>query len=403
MSCLSMSEIQASLRSANFGGVDFYVDSTSEDYGVRAVVHEFPNANQHYTETLGRKARKISIEGYFVGQDWLSARDAMIIVAESGKPHTLRHPFYQQFKVATLLSFNVKEAKSELGMVRFSMDLVEELSVDILRPVRFLRHLVQSELDALIATAADVFMDGLDVRLFDDFVRQTGISGIQGWAEAIDGARVITEVTNGAVVSAAIESLHSSAADIIDGKKAIGPLLTAVTDGFREAVSDLNSASDALGGLIYDGVGLVASASRSPSVRAARALEMQVDKVFRRATGGLWSELLVSQEHRSQPDAIEARNELVRWFDSEYASIDPTAEPQVLESFDRLRSRVSTDMEYRWSDSAPVLDISLRQPVSAVALATRLYADPDRATELWERNPSPSMSFIGPNIRALAR
>jgi hypothetical protein len=130
---------------------------------------------------------------------------------------------------------------------------------------------------------------------------------------------------------------------------------------------------------------------------------MQVDKVFRRATGGLWSELLVSQEHRSQPDAIEARNELVRWFDSEYASIDPTAEPQVLESFDRLRSRVSTDMEYRWSDSAPVLDISLRQPVSAVALATRLYADPDRATELWERNPSPSMSFIGPNIRALAR
>lgn len=401
--CLSYAEIQASLRPASFGGVSFYVDSSSEDYGVRHVVHEFPNSNTHFTEALGRKARRLTVEGYFAGEDWLSARDRMIVVAESGTPHTLRHPFYKQFKSATLLSFNAKADKNELGLTRFSMELVEELSLDLLYPTEFLLHLIQNELDSLIAGAATSFFSNLSIRSFDDMVRVAGISGIQGWAEVIDGARIISTVSSGAVLSNLIGDMYDAAEDIIDGVANVGDHIQAITDEFRAVVTDPASAVAALGTTLFDGVHLREISLPSRSVPQERSTTIQVDRLMRRSFGGLWAEFLVSQDYPGRREATVARNKLVRWVESETSLISPDGEPEVFERFDRFRSRVVTDMEKKWTDSAPVMDVTLPRSQSAVALATKLYGDPSRATEIWERNPSPSMSLVGPKIEVLAR
>lgn len=401
--CLSYAEIQAQLRPADFGGVSFFVDSASEDYGVRAVVHEFPNSNQHFTENLGRKARMIRVEGYFVGEDWLASRDKMIVISESGSPHTLRHPFYHQFKTATCLSFSVNSSKEELGVTRFSLELVEELSVNYRAPTQFLKHLIQTELDSLISVSAQSLANGLSIRNFGDMVRVAGVGGLQGWAEVIDGSRILSTISSGAALAASIGTFFDSAGDIIDGAADIGSYIGSIVDGFRAAVTDPASAVSALEGILFDGAALLPVAAAAGSVSQERQTTIQVDRTMRRCFGGLWAEFLVSQDYPGQREATVARNKLVRWVESEMSLISPDGEPEVFEAFDRFRSRVVTDMEQKWTDSAPVLDLKTPRPTSAVALATQLYGDPARAAEIWERNPSPSMSLVGPDIEVLAR
>lgn len=399
--CLSLEEIRSQMRSASFGGVKFHVENTTEDYGHRTVVHEFPNSDVHFSEPLGRKARRISINGYLVGKDWLEDRDKLVLTCESGGAQTLRHPFYQQFKIARALSLSVNETKEELGIVRFTLKLVEEMSIAPLLGLKYLPHLVRTSLDNLLSEVVTSFAAKLDVRLFGDSVRAKAIAAIEGWAQALDGARIVTALAGGAVLAAAIESVFDGAKEIVDGADP-GEFVRPVVEAWRDAAESAESAATGLQGLIWTGVDERMPVNASATRKQEREVEIAVDQMFRQIFGALWAEFLVDRDFAGRREATEARNALVRWFDSEIHLIDAGADPRVYESFDRFRSRIIEDMGQKWTDSRPVIEIGLPRQVSAVYLADKLYADPDRAQELWRRNPSSSISLVGPCIEALA-
>jgi len=421
MTCASFDELLNQMRSASFGGVTFHVDSTSEDYGHRVIVHEFPFSDQHHTESLGRKARKIGIEGYFVGDSWLSQRDRMIEIAEGGEIRTLRHPFYSRFIFAKCISFGVNETKEELGMVRFSMELVEEFSIDLPSPREFVLYNIRNALDSFLGAAFDSFYRSTSIRLFDDIVRTTTIGGIEKWAGIIELSRILTPMRGGSSVGSVVERLFSNSDRFADHAStatgefgisegavspnpyALGDELTNVITNWRADMIDPDRSIEALAEGIYEGINVKPVISGSVSRRRAREAEVEVDRVFRRAVGGLWAEITASKDYKGRREAVVARNNLVRWLDSEAVHIDPAKEPQVYEEFDRYRARLMEEINRKFSDSAPIANVRSDRQLSAVALAYRIYGDPDRAQELWQRNPSPSPSLIGPDIEFLAR
>jgi len=399
----TLEEIRADLRPASFGGVSFQVKSATGEYGHRSVVHEFPNSDNHYTEQLGRKARRFRVEGYIPGSVWQSGRDRLILAVESGDALTFRHPFYKQFKTAKALSLSTTEDKDELGLVRFSMELVEEVSISPLLGIEFVPHLIQVSLDNFVTDVAGSLTANLDIRNFGDAVRTTGVGIIQDWAGALEGARTVTALgSGGAELATAISGLFNAAEDIIDGDDISGTLSN-IVDLWRTAVETPTDGAAGLFDLIYEGVDLRPSTSTSTTSQQKAQTSIVLNRTFRRTFGGLWAELTASRDFPGRAEASVSRNNVVRWVDSEAQLIDALTEPEVCASFDRLRSRVIEDITAKWSNSEPVIDIRLPRQQSAIYIADKLYGDPTRAASVWERNPSSSPSLIGPDIEVLVR
>ena len=59
------------LLPASFRGVPFEVSSGSLKGGRRTVVHEYPQRDKPYVEDLGKAARQITIEAFFVGDNYI--------------------------------------------------------------------------------------------------------------------------------------------------------------------------------------------------------------------------------------------------------------------------------------------------------------------------------------------
>jgi len=402
MTCQTIDQIRSQLRPASFGGVSFHVDSTSEDYGHRIVVHEFPMADVHFSEPLGKKARKIRIEGYITGANWLAQRDRLVDAAESGATKSLQHPFYQRVILAKCLSISVNESRSELGIVKFSMELVEEASIQPLLGADFVLAFVQSALDGLVETAIQDFDAAFVAGLFDDSVRVSAIDKIHGWAEAIDGARIVTAATDGSALASAISTLYNGAESIVSAGSIAG-YIQPIIDAWRGGISDFAGAAQALEGIIWTGMDDRAITSASASLARKSKNSILIDSLFRRAFGGLWAENLVAQDFGSRRNATVARNTLVRWMEAESSRIDPRTEAGVFESFDRFRSKVVNDMGKKWTDSAPIIHKAFRRPVSAIKVATQVYADPNRAQDVWKRNNATHPARVGPRVEMLVR
>lgn len=113
-----------SLRAASFRGVAFKVDSRDIETGRRAATHEFPGRDVPYTEDLGRKARTYPVEGYVLGPDYMSARDALLQACEEEGPGRLVTPWSGEVLVVCA-GCRLHENKTDGGMATFSLSFVE--------------------------------------------------------------------------------------------------------------------------------------------------------------------------------------------------------------------------------------------------------------------------------------
>ena len=271
MTCeLTWPELQKQLRPASFGGVSFYVEATNDQFGHRVVTHEFPGSNTPYNESLGRAARKYSLNGYFSGSNWQHGRDALILAAESGAALTLRHPFYRTFILAKATNVSVDHSKETLGYVTFTLDVVEVLSTltfsGVIGYIFQIRNLFKSLIgsvssrhtatindtsfeivDRTVTDSGSAFAQGggqlyiptgrkgAGIRPFDDSLRIELIEMIESFASSLNEVRINLTFADDADLSVAITDLFGAATSILDGDD-IEPFLTEIVTSFRDAV-----------------------------------------------------------------------------------------------------------------------------------------------------------------------
>lgn len=109
------------LVGAMFRGVPFHVDTSERSGGRRVVRHEFPGRDLPFVEDLGRAARGFQVEGYVLGADYLTARNALLDALEEAGPGELAHPYYGSIRVICA-SYRVRESSQDGGLARFSIE-----------------------------------------------------------------------------------------------------------------------------------------------------------------------------------------------------------------------------------------------------------------------------------------
>lgn len=94
------------LRQASYNNVKFEVESSSLEFGRRAVLHEYPQRDTPYVEDLGKATRKLSVSGFFVGSDYVKQAQNFIKEVEKScttdgeqTPGKLVHPWLGSLEV----------------------------------------------------------------------------------------------------------------------------------------------------------------------------------------------------------------------------------------------------------------------------------------------------------------
>lgn len=205
------------LRSASFRGLPFFVATSEGEVGRRTVTHEFAGRDTPFVEDLGRATRRIQLEGYVLGPDYMADRDELRAAFETAGPGRLVHPWWGELDVALDGTVRWTESTDEGGMARLSCAFVEAGDATPPAARQSTVEAVELAADVAVAAVADDFVeewsaDNLASSYLADAIAmvQAAVSAVRAVKGKIDAAlRVIDDVT------AAIDAVADAVASLI--------------------------------------------------------------------------------------------------------------------------------------------------------------------------------------------
>lgn len=401
MSTIDISQVQ---RKASIGGAQFHVDTTSENYGRRVITHEFPLRDTAFLEEMGRKTTQIQIEGYLIGANWLAERDALISANRSKRNVTLVHPFYGRPKSVRFTDLSVSHSKDELGRVKVTLTLLEVNSSFPSFSLGFLSSALEVSIDFTIGAAITAFDDNV---IKTEKIAAAGTQQcIEDAAVVIDEARLLSSVSSDYApnLDLGISNLFDNAGEISRGERALSDSITPIIDNWRLGAADsLQDNARSLRSIREFGLDYVPSIYSAQTYQNADSNYTRTAATFRRIFGSLQGEFASGVDWTTRADAVEAQNTYAVWSDTELSLIPTDLGSELYEIFDRSRGSTIDLFSIKDTDLSPSIDITLPGPSTALAVATRLYGDPERAIELWQKSGSPHPSWLQPNLTVEAR
>lgn len=113
------------LQPASFRNLPFGVVVSRGSYGRRNALHEYPNRETCWVEDMGRQARRITVQGFLVGDDVIARRDAFIRAAEASGDGELVHPTLGRVTVA-LMDFGFTERWDRGRVIDITLVCIEQ-------------------------------------------------------------------------------------------------------------------------------------------------------------------------------------------------------------------------------------------------------------------------------------
>src|SRR5262252_2878952 len=110
---------------ASWKGVPFVCEESSDEFGRRGHLYEYPLSDRIGYKDLGRKARKFKVRGYLIGGDQVAQTRAMAAAAESPEPGMLIHPAYGSQRCACVKLTTSLDYYKDKRRTRLDFELVE--------------------------------------------------------------------------------------------------------------------------------------------------------------------------------------------------------------------------------------------------------------------------------------
>jgi len=373
---------------ASYRGAEFLVKNSDAAFGRRVQVHEYPLRDKPFAEDLGRKARKFKLEAFFIGGDYIAARDKMIDEIEKIGGGELIHPYYGTMNV-TVTDFSIRESTSHGGYATIQMQFVEtgELIFPAVR--KNTQVATVSSSDAAQQAAIDSFTDGFGLSDISDAV-DSYLSEVGGMLSGVED--VIGNVTG-------------PLADIVRSPAELG---TAIAGSITNITNLINEPFRALS--IYRrlfGAGGDYSGNNSPRARQSiRNSQLTTNLIrstaliqFARTTSEL--ELSPSQQG-DQPitrnQVLTLRDEFLDQVDEHQESTDIlTGEPiddDMFNAFSDMRLAVVEDLSERAGRLPKVVDYKPQATLPSVVIAHSIHGDASRETEIVHLNDIRHPGFV---------
>jgi prophage DNA circulation protein len=425
----------------SFRGKKFYVEKGSAVVGRRTVVHEFPGQDKATTEDMGMKARRLRLDAYVLGPEYMADRDALKIAFEEKGPGPLVHPYWGNFNVAVTSDIELTETTQEGGMARFSLDVTEtatpaEPSKDTAGTVS-LKGV--TALAAVAAAFSAAFSAASGVTQFVRDAAQELINGVNGITSTLNKVKgLVNSVMNKVdAFGAAITDLASSAASLIALPGQLANRVKAVISDITAGVSAIGDAWDAY--FADDEVpGSVAGTPSTsptsatpasgdqraellmvafrqmsvfgddltavPEMTPTREIQAQNQAAFIamvKATVAIATcQAVVKIPFASADKVTSVRDELSDALDDLIETADDTTYGPLVD----LRVAMIEHLNALASDLPRVVDYTPTATLPALVIAQLLYGDATRETEIIERNGlrNPCLVSAGVPIEVLS-
>lgn len=115
---------QDELQQASFRDETFYIERHEAQGGRRVASHEYPARDKPYTEDLGRKQRRYTLQAFVIGGNYIQSRNALMRALEQRGPGILVHPYLGRLSV-NIDSYNLSESTEKGGLATFTIQCVE--------------------------------------------------------------------------------------------------------------------------------------------------------------------------------------------------------------------------------------------------------------------------------------
>src|SRR5262245_11357273 len=110
---------------ASFKGFPFKIESSSDEFGRRGDLYEYPLSEETGFKDLGRKARRFRIQGYLIGATQVAQTVALATIAQSPEPGILIHPMFGPQLVSCVTLTTSADYKKDVRRTKLSFEFLE--------------------------------------------------------------------------------------------------------------------------------------------------------------------------------------------------------------------------------------------------------------------------------------
>jgi prophage DNA circulation protein len=388
------------LVGASFRGVPFLVESSERSGGRRVQVHEFPLRDDPFAEDLGRKARTFRIDGYVIGDDYLTKRDALQVALEDvAGPGEFVDPFHG-VKRAMCVGLSVRSTRAEGGIAMFAIEFTET-PAQAPTPTEVVDSAEQ------VADHADVAITAINAEI----VEQYDVTGLPAFAiESAEAALV--QATEG--LGAALEPAVTTSQELAELTGRVA-LLTAQASSlvrqpaevlveFREMITGLVDTAEDAPGAVMDalleayGVDLGAAVTPVTSTRE-RELANQTALVagLRRVMAIEAARLAPLVPYVSIEEATEARDRVAAQLEEQAAGAEDAAYPALVNLRSGVLRAVPGDTAF-----ARIVTVTRNVATPSLLLAYQLYGSVELELDIVERNNVRHPGFLAGELQVLS-
>ncbi|MGY4815491.1 DNA circularization protein [Pseudomonas chlororaphis subsp. piscium] len=147
------------LLPASFRGVGFWVDQAKTPVGHKGQLHEYPQRDLPFYESLGRQARTHDLTAFIVGADCLEQRDKLLKALEEGSGE-LVHPWLGRLQVK-VGECEMTQSRQDGGLVTFTLKFYPDQPLQFPSATVNTRQLLLVSADSLIGSAVRRFEEAM--------------------------------------------------------------------------------------------------------------------------------------------------------------------------------------------------------------------------------------------------
>lgn len=387
-----MSDWRKNLRQASFRGVPFKVESHDLDAGRRGVQHEYAQRDKPYTEDLGRKGRQFTIEGFVVGSEYMTERDALIAACEQEGSGELIHPYLGR-QVVNCFGCKVRESARDGGMATFSLTFVEAGEVEFPSQKNDAKAGLLGAVDDAIDAAKASFDKRFSVLGQPGFVSDSAIGSINSYADTLSNLSKGASASSSGLAELgwAVKKLKGRALDLI---KTPGKLSKQLADSLailRQIADAPREVFAALAALFGFGSGdkpiPTTTATRRQQAKNAKILNGTISIIATLEATKAAAEI----EYESTEDAEVIRDELIENLD---AQMEETDDDFLFTKLQAVRSRLIAAVPPPDENLATVAHYELKKTLPSLVVAYEIYESEAFEADLIDRNKVQHPGFV---------
>lgn len=398
-----------SLLPATFAGVPFWVESAKVPVGIKGVLHEYPQRDQAYFESLGQQARTHALTGFVIGPDCFEQRDRLLQALAAGAGELL-HPWLgrmqvkvgecelsQERKAGGVASFTLKfhpDAPLTFPTVRANTGQQLEKAADSLLDSaleRYQRVMTQVDRARINLLGLRNRLSGVYTLINQQFKPLLAVVGnLDGLVQSVVNAPAalnslfsgyFTELKGGLKLPGTYRSVLASATQQAEGAAQLDSLVPA--NG-----KDTSRAAQASADLLQD-VLLVQAALQVARLPVAAVVAAPG------SVPALAQQVVQPVQRREVPvvdDVLALRDQLddVIW----QASLK--AEAEHYQALNLLRQQLLAHLNAVAASGVRMLSVTPEHTLPSLVLAYRRFADATRAGEIVQRNRILHPGFVPP-------